>query len=97
MTPRRSTVPSQCACERATTALAVIAYEMRTGAQPYAGATAGECQSRVLTSRFTPLNQHLPEAPARWQEFFVGAFAPDRARRPGSSREFVTQLEQALL
>jgi serine/threonine-protein kinase len=77
-------------------ALAVVAYEMLTGAQPFAGTTVAECHSAVLAGRFTSVATHLPEAPARWQEFFVRAFALERDRRPSSAGVFVSQLARAL-
>jgi tRNA A-37 threonylcarbamoyl transferase component Bud32 len=77
-------------------ALAVVAYEMLTGAQPFAGTTGAECHSAVLMGRFTPVSSHLPEAPRRWQEFFLQAFALDRAKRPGSARLFLSELERSL-
>lgn len=78
-------------------ALAVVAYEMLTGALPFAGATVAECHSAVLAGHFTPLAAHLPEAPARWQEFFARAFALDQVKRPGSARVFFSELERALV
>jgi serine/threonine-protein kinase len=76
-------------------ALAVIAYELLTGARPFAGAGSAEWQGALLAGRFTPLAQHLPEAPPRAQEFFARALAPDPAQRPRSAREFLTAFEQA--
>lgn len=78
-------------------ALAVVAYEMLTGARPFAGATAAECHSALLAGRFTPLATHLPEAPAPWQGFFARALALERAGRPDSAHTFFAELERALL
>ena len=75
-------------------ALAVIAYELLTGARPFAGAGA-EWQGALLAGRFTPIAQHLPEAPPRWQEFFARALALEPAPRPNSAREFLAEFEQA--
>jgi hypothetical protein len=50
----------------------------------------------VLAGNFIALTQHLPEAPARWQDFFARAFAVDRAHRPKSASVFFTELERAL-
>lgn len=77
-------------------ALAVIAYELLTGARPFAGPGSAEWQGALLAGRFTPLAQHLPEAPPRWQEFFARALAPERARRSDSARRFLADLEAAL-
>lgn len=78
-------------------ALAVVAYEMLTGAYPFAGATAAECHSAVLMGRFTPLAVHLPESPACWQAFFARAFSLNLRDRPTSAQMFFAQLESSLL
>lgn len=75
-------------------ALAVVTYEMLTGAHPFAGGTGAD-YSAVLMGRFTPLAAHLPEAPTRWQEFFERAFALQRERRPASASAFFSELERA--
>jgi len=77
-------------------ALAVLAYEMLTGAAPFAAATPGECHGRVLAGRFTPLAKHLPDTFLRWEEFFARTFALNRSERPNSARAFFTELERAL-
>ncbi len=77
-------------------ALAVIAYEMLLGAAPFAGSTPGEWHGRVLAGRFTPLAEHLPDVPPRWEEFFTRTFSLDRSERPNSARAFFTELERAL-
>jgi tRNA A-37 threonylcarbamoyl transferase component Bud32 len=76
-------------------ALAVVTYEMLAGAHPFAG-IKGADYSAVLLGRFTPLAAHLPEPPARWQEFFARAFALEPERRPASARVFFSGLEEAL-
>jgi len=77
-------------------ALAVMAYEMLTGAHPFPGSTAAECYSAILAGSFTSVSKHLPESPGRWQDFFVEVFALDPQRRPGTARMFLSQLERAL-
>jgi serine/threonine-protein kinase len=76
--------------------LAVITYEMLTGAHPFAGPTGADL-SAVLMGRFTPLTAHLQESPTRWQEFFQCAFAMDPAHRPRSARAFFSELQQVLV
>ena len=71
-------------------ALAVVAYEMLTGVQPFPRATA------ILMGRFTPLTEYLPDAPSRWQGFFAQAFALDPNLRPSSARIFHSELKRAL-
>lgn len=77
-------------------ALGVTTYEMLTGAQPFVGPTVAELHSAVLAGRFIPLVAHLPNAPARWQEFFAGALALDPKRRPSSAQAFFSKLERFL-
>jgi serine/threonine-protein kinase len=77
-------------------ALAVIAYETLAGARPFAGTAFGEWQMAVLAGRFTPVANHLPDAPMRWQEFFERVLALEPARRPNSALMFLSELERAL-
>jgi serine/threonine-protein kinase len=77
-------------------ALAVVSYEMLTGAHPFAGATVAECHAAVLAGRFAPLATHLPDAPARWQEFFARAFSLNPSARPKSAQALFAELERAL-
>ena len=76
-------------------ALTVMAYEMVTGANPFAGSTPAECYRTILAASFTPVSKHMPEAPRRWEEFFAQAFALDPADRPTSARMFISQLGRA--
>ncbi len=73
-------------------ALAVIAYEMLTGAPPFAGAAL----AAVLAGRFSPVANHLPDAPVRWQEFFERVLALEPGRRPNSALMFFSELDRAL-
>lgn len=77
-------------------ALAVTTYEVLTGAQPFVGPTVAELHSSILTGRFVPLAAHLPDAPARWQEFFASALALDPKQRPNSAQAFFSELERVL-
>ena len=52
-------------------ALTVMVYEMLTGTDPFAGATAAECYRAILTESFTPVSKHLPTRP---DELCWGAF-----------------------
>jgi eukaryotic-like serine/threonine-protein kinase len=78
-------------------ALAIIAYEMLTGAHPFASTNLADFHLAVLAGRFKPVDQHLPDAPARWHELFTRAFALEPADRPNSARAFLAELEHALL
>ena len=75
--------------------MTVMAYEMLTGANPFAGATTAECYGTILAGSFIPVSKHLPDAPGRWQEFFAQALALDPAVRPASARMFISQLGRA--
>jgi len=77
-------------------ALAVVAYESLTGTLPFPVASRERWRQLVLAGRCTPLTEHLAGAPARWQAFFTGALALDRAQRPQSAAEFLRDLESAL-
>jgi eukaryotic-like serine/threonine-protein kinase len=77
-------------------AIAVMAYEMLSGALPFEGSTAADYQSSVLSGRFTPIDARLPGAPPGLRGFFDRAFALDPARRPGRAPVFVADLERAL-
>lgn len=77
-------------------ALAVVVYEMLTGALPFGGATVAESFASVLACQFTPLSVHLPEAPEAWEAFFARAFASDPAARIDSAPEFHARLERVL-
>jgi tRNA A-37 threonylcarbamoyl transferase component Bud32 len=77
-------------------ALAVVAYEMLTGAHPFVGSAAAQVHSAVLAGRFTPVAAHLSDSPPGWQEFFERTFAPEPQRRPGSAPVLLSELERAL-
>jgi tRNA A-37 threonylcarbamoyl transferase component Bud32 len=72
-------------------ALTVMAYEMLTGEQPFASSAVA-----VERGSFIPVNQHLAEAPERWQGFFARGFALDEGQRPPTARVFISELERAL-
>ncbi len=77
-------------------ALAVMAYEMLTGAHPFVGATSAELQRAAQAGQVTPLAAHLNSAPARWQEFFDRALSADPHRRPQSAEAFLVELQSTL-
>ncbi len=76
-------------------ALAVITYEMLTGAHPFPATSLGQMHYSIVNGRFTPLSTHLPDAPSEWQQFFERALSPKTATRPQSAKEFVTTLGKA--
>jgi hypothetical protein len=77
-------------------ALAVIAYEMMTGTHPYAASPASEWPNAVLDGRMTPLNAHLPEAPASWSRFFERALATRVELRPASALQLFADFKQSI-
>jgi len=76
-------------------ALAVITYEMLTGAHPFPASSVGQMHYAIVSGGFTPLSTHLPDAPAEWQQFFERALSPKTAVRPQSAKEFVSDLRKA--
>jgi hypothetical protein len=76
-------------------ALAVITYEMLTGAHPFPATSVGQMHHSIVSGRFTPLSTHLPDAPAEWQQFFERALSPKTSVRPQSAKEFVSALGKA--
>ncbi|MFB3924217.1 MAG: protein kinase [Terriglobia bacterium] len=77
-------------------ALAVIAYEMLTGARPFAGSGPAEWHGAILSGRVIPVTCFAAAAPESWEGFFRHALAFDPAERPDSADSFVAELEQAL-
>jgi serine/threonine protein kinase len=77
-------------------ALSVVAYEILTGALPFA-ANRGDGRKAVLSGNFTPLREQFDNPPERWLSFFDRCFAVDRAARPQSAAEFFYHIEQAFL
>ncbi len=77
-------------------ALAVITYEMLTGAHPFPATSVGPMQYAIINGRFTPLSAHLPDAPAEWQQFFERALSPKTAAWPQSAKEFISAVGKAL-
>lgn len=77
-------------------ALAVITYEMLTGAHPFPATSVGQVQYAIVHGRFTPVSVHLQDAPAEWQQFFEGALNPNTANRPQSAKQFFSSLAQTL-
>jgi len=77
-------------------ALAVVAYEMFTGAHPYAERTAAELCRAAADGRFIAVTERLPEAGPRWQALFEHALAPSPERRPLSAKLFLAEFESAL-
>lgn len=77
-------------------ALTIVAYEILTGAHPFARQAPALMAVDALRGRATSIRDHLGSAPASWGAFFDRALAVDADRRPQSVRTFLSELEQAL-
>lgn len=77
-------------------ALAVVAYEMLTGAVPFPVASQAEWRNAILAGHHTPLERYLENPPLSWCEFFAKTLAADATKRPHSATEFIRQLEDTL-
>jgi serine/threonine-protein kinase len=77
-------------------ALAIVVYEMLAGKYPFEGHTGSEWQSALMCGSFTPVTQHMPDAPPAWHEFFRQALAVEQERRPATARTFFSELQNAL-
>jgi tRNA A-37 threonylcarbamoyl transferase component Bud32 len=77
-------------------ALSVMAYEALCGVVPFSGDDMSLVQSAIMGVNFTPVNDHLPDAPPRWQEFFESAFAHEEEKRAGTVAEFWHGLQECL-
>ncbi len=77
-------------------ALAVIAYEALCGRAPFTGEDSVILQGAIMGMNFAPVTEVLPEAPARWQAFFEGAFAHREERRAESVAVFWQELRECL-
>jgi tRNA A-37 threonylcarbamoyl transferase component Bud32 len=77
-------------------ALGVVAYEMLTGAHPFAPATAAGWPQTLHEGTFTPFHFHQPNFPRETQLVFERVFQPDPMRRTASAGSFLSELGVAL-
>jgi serine/threonine-protein kinase len=77
-------------------ALAVVAYEMLTGAHPFGDKSPAEWLRGGPAACFTPVAAHVTQAPQVWQELFERAFAYDATCRPQSAETLFSELQSAL-
>ncbi len=77
-------------------ALAIVAYEMLAGKDPFEAQTTSGWHAAVVAGSITPLSRCLEQPPAAWGEFFGRALAADLRRRPGAAAAFLRELAAAL-
>ena len=75
-------------------ALAVVAFEMLTGAHPFP--LSGHPRSALAGGRNPAQSLDAPALAGASRMFFERAFAPDCSRRQASVRQFIDELEAAL-
>lgn len=73
--------------------LGVVLYEMLSGANPFAGASASECIDRVLRLSPPKLSGVTPGLPPGLSRLVWELTDKDPARRPGSAEEAAQRLE----
>jgi tRNA A-37 threonylcarbamoyl transferase component Bud32 len=77
-------------------ALAVILYEMIGGACPFGNPEmVAALHMAILSGHCAPIQTHVREAPARWQEFFTHNLTVEAGRRPASAVDFLSECERA--
>ena len=76
-------------------ALAVVAYEILTGAYPFNDGSQGDWFGPEPVAGFIPIAANLPEAPSSWQEFFNHAFSHETTQRPQSAEAFFSEFQRA--
>jgi tRNA A-37 threonylcarbamoyl transferase component Bud32 len=77
-------------------ALAVISYEILTGAYPFRGATLAEYQQAMLAGCAVPFREHIPNVAPAVDGLFAAALSPDCKKRQPSAMALLAQLEAAL-
>ena len=77
-------------------AVAVVAYEMLTGAHPFGDKSPAEWLGLGAAASFTPVAAHVTHAPQVWQELFERTFARDPTRRSQSAETLFSELENTL-
>jgi len=76
-------------------ALAVVAYEMLTGAHPFDAQSPADWLGAGRAARFTPVTKYVPQAPQAWQDLFERTFAHDPSQRPQSAEMFLAEWQSA--
>jgi hypothetical protein len=77
-------------------AIAVLAYEMLTGARPFDPKTPYEVMEKLRAGVRTRPTQLRPDLPAEAEEIILRALSFEEGARPPSARAFVDELSRAL-
>lgn len=72
--------------------LAVVTYEMLTGAHPFEDNSPADWIAARAAVPFTPVAKYLPDAGHRWQELFERSFARELSCRYESADAFLSDL-----
>jgi serine/threonine protein kinase len=73
-------------------ALAVVTYEMLTGAYPFEETGPSDWFAPGRTVSFTPVTKYVPQDARNWQELFDRSFARELPCRHGSAEAFFSAL-----
>jgi tRNA A-37 threonylcarbamoyl transferase component Bud32 len=73
-------------------ALAVVTYEMLTGAYPFEENAPSDWFAPGHTILFTPVTKYTAQNPRHWQELFDRSFARELPCRHGSAEAFFSEL-----
>ncbi len=77
-------------------ALAVVAYELLTGARPFSGGPASSQARQHVQATPDPASHAAPELPRALDAVLARGLAKDPADRPNTATAFVDDLERAL-
>lgn len=77
-------------------ALAVVTYEMLTGAHPFDDKSPADWRGVGGAARFAPVTKYVPQAPQAWQGLFERTFAHDPSQRPQSAEMFLAEWQSAI-
>jgi eukaryotic-like serine/threonine-protein kinase len=75
-------------------ALAVVTYEMLTGAFPFEDNLPGDWSAARTVVHFTPVAKYLPGEGSKWQELFERSFARELPCRHESTDAFLSDLHK---
>jgi eukaryotic-like serine/threonine-protein kinase len=75
-------------------ALAVVTYEMLTGANPFEDNSPVDWFAAGAATPFTPVAKYMPKAGSGWQELFRHSFARELSYRHESADAFLSDLQR---